>query len=666
MNFISHIASQPLINAIGWTILHSIWQSAAVALGFAILMFFLRRYSSRTRYLIGVMALLLVLGISLTTFFNVYDPGTGTNSAITTANSTIPLLSEGSRSGNLYRQGLFAGFTDYFNRHLPLIVTLWFLGVLVLILKLAGGFLYNQRVKSYHTRTPGKSWQNHLFKLCRRIGIKKPVRLLESSLVKGPVTIGHIKPLILFPVGMMTGLPCDQVEALLAHELAHILRKDYLVNIVQNIIDILYFFHPGVRWMSAYVRAERENCCDDIAVSISGDSVNFVRALTSIDDCAGKEITPALAAAGKRATLFGRVKRLMQPRKEGSEFTEGFVGACVLVLFILTLVVSANAAAGLSPAVDNSKTTTAATPAQVTHEDEKAVEKEKKEKKEKKEEKEKKFETQEKAAKEEKAQQEEMKHRQVEREKFAKMREEFRAQERELRQIQRQKLAQIEADLRKKARELTRIKREKMEQLRITLREKERDLRKIEREKLAQFEAELKKKAGRLTDIDRGKLAQMEEELRKKVQLMTTVNKEELEKLEQELKLRAHELQKIKTAEMGKMEQALAEKIATLEEKGVEFEKFEEELEKHKQELKKHEKELKEHEAFLNNLKEELLQDKLIDDAEDFEFKLTAKGLWVNGVKKSKKIFNKYKKIYESHTGKNLEKTKTFRIVNRK
>jgi len=514
MNFISHIVSQPLINAIGWTILHSIWQGTAVALGFTVLMFFLRRYSSRTRYLIGVMALLLVLGISLTTFFNVYDPGAGTNSAITVSGSATPLLSEGIQSGNLYRQGLFSGFTNYFNRHLPLIVTLWFLGILVLILKLAGGFLHNQRVKSYHTRTADKSWQDHLHKLCRRLGIKKTVHLLESSLLKGPITIGHFKPLILFPVGILSGLPHDQVEALLAHELAHILRKDYLVNIMQNVIDIFYFFHPGVRWVSAYVRAERENCCDDITVSISGDSINFVRALTSIDGCAGKEINPALAAAGKRATLFGRVKRLLQPRKKGSEFTEGFVGACVLVLFILTLVVSANAAAGLSRTVNESKITTATTPAQAANEDEKA-----KEKKKRKEAKETKSEAEEKAVKEEREQREEKKRQRVEQEKLVKMREEFRAQEKKLRQIQRAKLVEVEAEF--------------------------------------------------------------------------------------------------------------AKKIAAFKEKRIEFERFEEELEKYKEEFENQEKELRKQEIFLIDLKKDLLQDKLINDTEDFEFKLTASFLYV-------------------------------------
>jgi beta-lactamase regulating signal transducer with metallopeptidase domain len=661
MNFISHIVSEPLINAIGWTILHSIWQGAAVALGFAVLMFLLRSYSSRTRYLIGVMALLLVLGISLATFFNVYVPGIVTNSAITTAGPTKSLLSEGIQSENFYRQGLFSGFTDYFNRHLPLIVTLWFLGILVLILKLAGGFLYNQRVKSYHTRTPDKSWQNHLHKLCRRIGIKQTVRLLESNLIKGPLTIGHFKPLILFPVGMVTGLPHDQVEALLAHELAHIQRKDYFVNIMQNIIDIFYFYHPGVRWISNYVRAERENCCDDIAVSISGDSINFARALSSIDGCAGKKINPALAVACKSSKLFGRIKRLFQPRRKVSEFTEGFVGAFVLVLFILTLVVSANAAAGLSRTVEESNKTNASTPAQAIYEDEKAEGKKKR-----KEEKETKSEAEEKAVKEEKAQREEKKRRQVEREKFAKMREEFRAQERELRQVQREKLAKIEVELRKKARELTRMEREKMEQLRITLRKMERELRKIDRKKLAQMEAELAKKVEVLTVADREKLAQMEKELEKQAQIMTTVNEKELAKMAQELEQRAEELQKLKTVEMEKMEEALAKKIEALKEKGIEFEKFEEEFEKHEKELAKHEEGLRKHEVFLHDLKKDLLQDKLIADVDDFEFKLTAKGLWVNGVKQSKKIFNKYKKIYESHTGKKLKDIKVFQVVNRK
>lgn len=591
MNVLSQIISENLINAIGWTILHSIWQGAAIALGFALLMFFLRRYSSRTRYFVGVMALLLVVGISLTTFLNIYDPGTSINMTAAPAASLDPGLSGTIQTGSLYNQGIFSTFADYFKRHLPLIVTLWFLGILVLVLKLAGGFLYNQRVKSYNARPLNKSWKNQLNKLCRKTRIKKTVALLESALVKVPMTIGHMKPAILLPVGMVTGLPRDQVEALLAHELAHILRRDYLVNIMQSVIDILYFYHPGVRWISSQVRTERENCCDDIAVSLSGDSINFARALTNIDGSLVTQASPALTAANKSTRLFGRIKRLFGPRKKNSEFSEGFAGACILTLFIFTLVVSANAAPGLHRDTGKAAETNLIR-ADYNTDDEK---------------------------KEEQA------------------KEEAEVKKREEKREERQAGVGREE---KRNRE-------------------ERELRVIEREKIAKLEFELQRKAAALKGIDKEKLAKLEMEFQEKAELVEKISAEKLLKIEQELRERAVELESTEREKLEQLEKELAEKAEALSEQV-------EELEKQELELEKEEKELEKEEAFFNDLKKDLKKDKLIDDAEDFEFKLTPKGLWVNGKKQSKKLFNKYKKMVEDHSGKKLKDVKTFRVINRK
>jgi bla regulator protein BlaR1 len=354
MNFINNIISGNLINAIGWTIIHSLWQGAAAALGFASVMFFLRRSNARTRYLAGVMTLMLVLVMSMVTFVSIYQPGI--QGIPVTGEDGSPLL----LTGAITNRGDIAPpafFKNYFNRHLPLVVTVWLLGVLVLVLRLAGGYLYNQRLKLHRNRPLPEAWQNRLETFCRQAGIGKTISLVESALVKIPMTVGHFKPVILFPLGLVTGLPRDQVEALLAHELAHILRKDYLVNILQSFVDILFFYHPGVRWISSQVRAERENCCDDIAVSLSGNSLNVARALANIQDYGVRTPYPAMAAGGKRwgssRGLLTRVKRLVSPPKQYPGFAAGTIGTVVLVLGLLTLIVSTHEAAALSRQVTN-------------------------------------------------------------------------------------------------------------------------------------------------------------------------------------------------------------------------------------------------------------------------------------------------------------------------
>ena len=305
MNIISNFISENLINALGWTLVHSLWQGAAAALGFALLMVFMRRNRSQTRYYIGVMTVLLVLAMSIVTFIGIYKSGAAGNTP-TGITGTVGLVDTGV-TGIETNSTISAVFQSYFNRHLPLIVTVWMLGILVLVLRFAGGFIYNQRLKVHGTRPLSTPWQNSLETLCRKIGVERAVRFVESASIKVPMTIGHFKPVILFPIGLVTGLPRDQVEALIAHELAHILRRDYLVNIAQNAIDILFFYHPGVRWISSHIRTERENCCDDIAVSVSGDSLNFAKALTVIQETADRfgvrAIEPAVAVSGRR---FGK------------------------------------------------------------------------------------------------------------------------------------------------------------------------------------------------------------------------------------------------------------------------------------------------------------------------------------------------------------------------
>src|SRR5207249_2224703 len=122
-----------------------------------------------------------------------------------------------------------------------------------------------------------------LCRLARRVQVPRPVRLLVSAIVQVPTVIGELRPIILMPIGALSGLPPDQVEGLLLHELAHIRRHDYLVNIFQSIVEALLFYHPGVWWISGHIRRERELCCDDLAVSVIGDVLTYARALAELE-----------------------------------------------------------------------------------------------------------------------------------------------------------------------------------------------------------------------------------------------------------------------------------------------------------------------------------------------------------------------------------------------
>src|SRR6185503_3583474 len=127
--------------------------------------------------------------------------------------------------------------------------------------------------------------------------------------------VGWVKPAVLLPAAALTGLSTVQLESLLAHELAHVRRHDYLVNLLQGLIETLLFYHPAVWWVSRQIRREREHCCDDIAVALCGDVKLYAGALAQLEELRGRVLEPALAATG--GELLGRIRRLLQPAPSG-------------------------------------------------------------------------------------------------------------------------------------------------------------------------------------------------------------------------------------------------------------------------------------------------------------------------------------------------------------
>ncbi|CAN5443043.1 hypothetical protein BH23BAC1_BH23BAC1_16120 [soil metagenome] len=347
MKFLENIIPGEYIQALGWTLLHSIWQAAIIALLVGLLLVLIHR-STSVRYMIAASAMPLMLVTALVTFYITY------NSASTSAKDQQILLNnlaaDPSEEYTAIRNdqeeqavSLISQYKSYFSSHFPLIITIWFLGILVLTLKFLGGLAYVQRLKKYKTVDITYQWEHKLKLISQKIGLHKTVRLLESSLVAVPMVVGYIKPVILLPVGAMTGLSTSQVEAILAHELAHILRKDYLVNILQTIIEILFFFHPAIWWISARVREERENCCDDIALQVNESSLVYAKALTTLGEMQVEAPQMAMAVTGKTNLLFKRIKRMLTKPTQHPTFSEGFITACALFICVFAFSLVARA-----------------------------------------------------------------------------------------------------------------------------------------------------------------------------------------------------------------------------------------------------------------------------------------------------------------------------------
>jgi len=204
MNYLNEILTGNFIHALGWTILHSFWQIAIVAIVLGLVLLSLKRSSSATRYFVASGAMFMVLLFAIITFYYEYSSIKKSKTVVqnvqmpkTTANENTKLVVADSAQ----KSDFVEKSRVYFDKHLPLIVLIWQMGVLVLLLKLLGGLAYSQRLKNYRTKSLSDYWQNKLNKLANTLGIKRTINLMESAIIKAPVVIGYFKPVILFPVG---------------------------------------------------------------------------------------------------------------------------------------------------------------------------------------------------------------------------------------------------------------------------------------------------------------------------------------------------------------------------------------------------------------------------------------------------------------------------------
>ncbi|TAE46450.1 MAG: hypothetical protein EAZ89_20105, partial [Bacteroidetes bacterium] len=202
-------------------------------------------------------------------------------------------------------------------------------------LRWIGGLAWLQRARFRDVRVMEYAWQNQLNRLATRMGLHKTLLLIESPHISSPMVIGHLRPVILFPVGLITGLSPEQLEAIFVHELAHIRRYDFVVNLVQTWIETIFFYHPASWWISARIRDEREHCCDDIAVAFA-DPMAYARALTELESRRLAAVQMAPALQGRRKHLLHRIKRLLAPEAQ-TQNTRSKAMYAVMLLFTLVL-----------------------------------------------------------------------------------------------------------------------------------------------------------------------------------------------------------------------------------------------------------------------------------------------------------------------------------------
>jgi beta-lactamase regulating signal transducer with metallopeptidase domain len=340
MNALVSTLSHPPVARAAAALLHFLWQGAVVGLVLAALEPALRRRTPQIRYAVFCAALFAMLMLPAVTFSGLGSAPAkadtlGQSGALLAAPETLSDAPDAVASAGL--PAALSNLSRSVSSAAPWVLAAWTAGVLFFSGRFLRDWLSVRRLSRKNARPADRDRAAAVSQLALRLGIRRPVRLLESAAVAVPVAIGAIRPAILVPVSALTGLSPRELEALLAHELAHVRRHDYLVNLAQCLAETLLFYHPAVWWISGRIRAEREKCCDDLAVAATGDARAYARALVGLAELSMDGGGLALAATGRgQRGLLARITRLFpqtSQRRASAPWIVGAVAAGGLLLF---------------------------------------------------------------------------------------------------------------------------------------------------------------------------------------------------------------------------------------------------------------------------------------------------------------------------------------------
>ncbi len=313
-NIIDHPTAHEWVRALCLTLMHSLWQGLVAAIVAGGILLCTRKSKPALRYnMLALVMLLFLSGTVLTFNLMIRDISQVSVSAVVFSREWIV----NTTFQNVGNVAAAAAETDwmmrimaFFSEHAQVIVAGWFLVFAVKSLLAASGLLYLRKV-AQQVSMPEMKWIVRFYELAERMRIGQEVELRESMQVAVPMVIGFLKPVVLVPLGMLANLPPAQVEAILLHELAHIRRRDYLINLLQIFSENVFFFNPAVWWISKLIREEREHCCDDLAISVMQNKTSFINALVSFQEYNLSRPVFEVAFSKKRNHLLDRIKRIV-------------------------------------------------------------------------------------------------------------------------------------------------------------------------------------------------------------------------------------------------------------------------------------------------------------------------------------------------------------------
>jgi beta-lactamase regulating signal transducer with metallopeptidase domain len=301
--------------AIAWTLIHFCWQAAAIAAAHRVVAIAIARRSSQTRYLVALSALLLMLSSSAVTLAWELHSDTAITSIADSGSSLRATFVANLQRSSATGLAAVRPTPDHLTLAalLPWIDGFWLLGVLAFSIRSFGGWWYLRRLRLASTIGAPQAVRTAFQRIAVRLGLSRVITLRLSTSIDSPMTMGTLRAIVLLPLSAITLLGPDELEVVLAHELAHVRRADFFWNILQTIAETLFFFHPAVWWLSARIRHERELCCDDLALQICPNPIVYAHALVHLEEQRSRHLRLAMALDGHQshATLLTRIARIL-------------------------------------------------------------------------------------------------------------------------------------------------------------------------------------------------------------------------------------------------------------------------------------------------------------------------------------------------------------------
>lgn len=333
-----------IFRSLGMTLVHSIWEGAIILVIVLFVSAFIRRSNAHLRYIVFFSGLVLLLTSFVVTFILIYRQQPVLQSGGNTAVS-------GLLPDNIYSHPYVQSFSyGFFSRLLyfiepsyPFLAACWIIGFLLIGIRTTGAMIVTRVTIIRDLKLPDDYLKAIVDRIYKVVNLTASVRVRITDKIISPMVIGFVKPIVILPVAAISGLSTAQLEAVLVHELSHIRRLDHILILLQAIACQVLFFHPAIWFLNAEIDRERENCCDDLVMETNNNPINYIKALTMIQEMNLHGIIPANALTGKSNQFLNRIKRLVKPERKHSpafRLTATFLFFVTVGLSVMTLIIA--------------------------------------------------------------------------------------------------------------------------------------------------------------------------------------------------------------------------------------------------------------------------------------------------------------------------------------